>query len=94
MIDLTKSCLVESDPSIINFLLRTMSTSFSQVLPGIVKMAQIWPTLRGKPYIFLNVLQRWCSQKIALEYDPSCIIKKDGISFPENMILWYVLQML
>ena len=31
-----------------------------------------------------NVLKRWSFQKIKLENDPSCIIRKDDISFPRK----------
>ena len=32
-------------------------------------------------FLFINVLKRWSSQNIALEYDLSCIIRKDDIIF-------------
>ena len=37
-----------------------------------------------------HILKRWSVQKLALEYDLSCIIWKDGIFPPENMtfFLW------
>ena len=42
-------------------------------------------TLHKKPYfIFPNVLKDEISKKIALEYDLSCIIRKDDISFPRK----------
>ena len=41
--------------------------------------------LPEKPYFhFANVLKRWSSQKIALEYDLSCIMRKDDISFSQK----------
>ena len=47
------------------------------------------PTLHEKPYfLFPNVLKRWPFQKIALEYDLSCIIRKDDV-FPENITLFF-----
>ena len=46
-------------------------------------------TLHDWPYFpFPNVLKRWYSQKIALECDLSCFIRKDNI-FLENMILFF-----
>ena len=37
--------------------------------------------LQRKPYfLFLDVMKRWSFQKIALEYDLSCIIVKDHVS--------------
>ena len=39
-------------------------------------------SLHGKTYfLFPDVLKRWSFQKIVLEYDLSCIIGKDNISF-------------
>ena len=35
-----------------------------------------------------NILKRWSFQKGPLGYDLSCIIWKDGIFFPENMIFF------
>ena len=36
--------------------------------------------------IFFKCLKKMiCPKKIALEYDPSCIIWKDGIFLPENI---------
>ena len=44
-------------------------------------------------FLFPNVLKRWSFQKkIALEYDISCIIRKDDI-FPENMIFFFRREM-
>ena len=50
--------------------------------------------MHEKPYfLFPNVLKRWCFQKITLEYDLSCIIRKDDFDFPENMILVFTRKM-
>ena len=46
------------------------------------KMDCICFTPHVKPYfLFPDVLKRWSFQNIALEYDLSCIIRKDNISF-------------
>ena len=45
-------------------------------------------TLPGKPcFLFQDVLKDGLSKKIALEYDPSCIIGKDDISFSRTFDL-------
>ena len=50
--------------------------------------------MHEKPYfLFPNVLKRWCFQKITLEYDLSCIIRKDDFDFPKNMILVFIRKM-
>ena len=50
-----------------------------------IKMYFKFFSLHGKPYfVFRNVLKRWSFQKIAPEYDLSCIIRKDDISFPRK----------
>ena len=47
-------------------------------------------SLHEKPYfLFGNVLKISFFQKMALEYDLCCIVMKDGICFPENMILFF-----
>ena len=49
------------------------------------------PSLHEKQYfIFPNTLKRLSFPKnIALEYDLSCIIRREGFSSPENMILFF-----
>ena len=47
-------------------------------------------SLHEKPYFLLaNVLKISFFQKKTLEYDLCCIVMKDGICFPENMILFF-----
>ena len=51
---------------------------------------QIFNSLDEEPYFFPKCSKKIVfPKKIALDSDPSCIFRKDSISFPENMILFF-----
>ena len=73
-----------------NYLCKVWITMEAMILKKSLKeMVQVFSanynpknTLHEKPYfLFLNVLKRWSFQKIVLEYDFYCIIRKVDICF-------------